>query len=389
MSLLTRMRVYHFLLFAGNGFIIPFIGLFFVGVGLTGTQIGLLGTLIGLAGLIAAPAWGHWSDRSTNPRTMLRFVLISTAVLQLLVSQQSTFLMLAILLVIDSLLTSGIFPISNIFTLEVSGKEGYGGVRLWGSLGWAIMVLVAGWLIERFGLIVGFAGYGLMYVLSAAVLPRMTSPHAPTTPTEPQPQMRSALANILQSRVLIGLVIATFVQNLVMTPVYRFEPIYLDDLGASETLIGLAYTIGALIEIPIMLWADRLIGTQGAGRVLRMGMLLHMVRMAAVLIFPHPYVIVAANLIHGIAYALIAIGIVVFISANSQPGQAAVNMALFLVTLPGLTGMAGGPLGGIMYDTVGAYWLYAVALGGLAVAWITLMIAREPAIAESSSTLVS
>lgn len=381
MTLITRLRIYHFLLFAGNGFIFPFIGLFFVGVGLTGTQIGLIGTLTSLAGLIVAPIWGHWSDRNTNPRAVLRFVLIGTAVLHILMSQQTTFIMLAVLLVIDSLLTASIFPLTNIFTLELAGKDGYGSVRLWGSLGWAVLGLVAGWLIEQYGLITGFLGYAVMYLLAMGALPRMTSPHVPTKPTEPesQPQMRSALGNILHNRVLIGLVIATFIQNLVMNPVYRFEGIYLDDLGASKTLIGLASTIGAWIELPVMLWADKLIRTQGAGRVLRMGMLMHMLRMFAVLVFPNIYVIVAVNLIHGVAYALIAIALVVFISGNSQPGQGAVNMALFLVTLPGLTGMAGGPLGGIMYDTVGAYWLYAVALGGLALAWITLVLLREPA----------
>src|SRR5690349_12273168 len=113
MSLITRMRLYHFLLFAGNGFIIPFIGLFFVGVGLTGTQIGLIGTLTSLAGLIAAPAWGHWSDRNAHPRTVPRCILISTAVIQLIVSQQTSFLILSGLLVIDGLLTSGIFPATN------------------------------------------------------------------------------------------------------------------------------------------------------------------------------------------------------------------------------------------------------------------------------------
>src|SRR5687768_408852 len=95
MSMINKLRIYHFLLFAGNGFIFPFIGLYFVGVGLTGTQIGLIGTLTSLAGLIAAPMWGHWSDRNVNPRAVLRFVLIATAVLHIMMSQQTTFVMLS------------------------------------------------------------------------------------------------------------------------------------------------------------------------------------------------------------------------------------------------------------------------------------------------------
>lgn len=34
-----------------------------------------------------------------------------------------------------------------------------------------------------------------------------------------------------------------------------------------------------------------------------------------------------------------------------------------------------GPLSGLAFDTFGAYWLYAIALGGNALAWLTLRLA--------------
>jgi hypothetical protein len=49
-------------------------------------------------------------------------------------------------------------------------RAGFGSVRLWGSLGWAVTALLGGWLIERTGLFTMFAGYAISGFASIALL---------------------------------------------------------------------------------------------------------------------------------------------------------------------------------------------------------------------------
>jgi hypothetical protein len=48
-------RAYYFSFLSGWGFILPFINLFYVSLGLSGTQIGIIGSISSVVGLIVSP----------------------------------------------------------------------------------------------------------------------------------------------------------------------------------------------------------------------------------------------------------------------------------------------------------------------------------------------
>ncbi len=159
---LWTLRLYYFMLIGGSGFLFPFVNQFYRQQGLSGTEIGLLSTFASLAALIAAPWWGRRSDASAQPRRLLQFGLFATSLCMLALSLQSVFAWMAFIVTLDALLSVGVAPLSDVVTLTVikQGQSGYGSVRLWGSLGWAVTALLGGWLIEQTGLLTMFAGYG-------------------------------------------------------------------------------------------------------------------------------------------------------------------------------------------------------------------------------------
>ena len=66
----------------------------------------------------------------------------------------------------------------------------------------------------------------------------------------------TVLQSLLSDRALIGLAMAFALFWLTSNGRQQFKSLYMQHLGASEKVIGLAYTYPALIEIPIMLWAE-------------------------------------------------------------------------------------------------------------------------------------
>ncbi len=370
---LWPIRLYY--LFTGtSGFLLPFLSLFYVDRGLSGTQIGWLGTIGSLTALLIAPVWGRWSDRIAHPRGLLRFSILGYAALHLLMSQQHAFAWIALMVLFQSLMIAGAEPITNSLAMgAVEGEEkaGFGSIRLWGSLGWAVSSLVSGWLIERIGLIVAFvgnAGGAVLGVLVIGFIPMKEKKAVSTV----RPRTRELIRLFQKDRAMVGLAISLSLLWVTRMGIFQFEPIFMQQLGAGETLIGLTSTLGALPEVLGMLWADRLVRVHGSHGVLQWGLLLFVGTAAGIVILPSIPVILTMRVISGIAFSFYWVALIGFINERAPLGQTATTMALYLVTLRELVSMAGAPLSGMAFDVLGAYWLYPISVVGALLSWLVL-----------------
>ena len=379
---LWTLRLYYFLVIGGGGFLFPFINLFYTQQGLSGTEIGLLSTFASLAALIAAPWWGRRSDATSHPRRLLQFGLLATSLCMLALSRQTIFAWMVLIVTLDALLSVNVAPLSDVVALTVTqqGHAGFGSVRLWGSLGWAVAALLGGWLIERTGLFTMFAGYAICGFASIALLvalrmPRWGQPQ-PDRPEAPAAarSWRATFAELWRDRTLLGLTLALSILWFALNGFHQFEPVFLAQLGAGETIIGLASTIGALVELPAMLWVDRLGRRYSSGRLLRMSFLLYMAVALSVVIAPAVPVILFSHVIAGVAYSFFAVASVLFIGEVSPRGQVTTMMAIFTVTLPALIRMISGPVGGWIFDARGAYVLYLIAAIGSVLGWSIMKV---------------
>ena len=373
LSSLRPFRLYY--LFTGtSGFLLPFLSLFYVDRGLTGTQIGWLGTVGSLTALVIAPLWGRWSDRIPHPRGLLQFSILGSAIFYLFMSQQHDFAWIALFVFLQALSISGTESISNSLVMDaVEGEEkaGFGSIRLWGSLGWALSSVVSGWLIERVGLFTAFVGNTFsagMGILTLFFIPMK----AKTAPSTVRPRTRELIRHFREDRAMVGLALALSLLWVTRMGTYQFEPIYMKQLGAGETLIGLTSMLGALPELAGMLWADRLVRSRGSHTVLKWGLLLFSGTALGIVVFPSIPTLITMRVLSGIAFSFYWVALVVFINERAPLGQTATTMALYLVTLRELVLMAGAPLSGMVFDFFGAYWLYPIGVAGTLLSWLVL-----------------
>jgi PPP family 3-phenylpropionic acid transporter len=377
-------RAYYFATIGAGGFVFPFITLFYRQQGLSGVEIGWLGTIQAATGLLAAPIWGRWSDQLNRPRQLLQIALVATAVIHLVLGQQEQFWTIALLVAAASLVMAGWMPLSDNLAVDIAEGvpgTGFGSIRLWGSLGWTLVTAVAGRLIEAFTLGIIFIGYAVGMVWGALTLlfvpnPTVNQPD-PTTIPETAVNLRQALHIITQSKRLIGLAVGYGITWLLSGAIFSFEPIYMSELGATTSVIGIANALNAAIELPAMLWADKLVKRYTPGRLLRWALVLQMMRMAAVLIYPSVGTLVAMRLVLGLQFSFFAVGFIAYINAFSPKTYRATMMALYGITLRNLMMMVSSPLTGMVYDAAGAYWLYAIGLVGTVIGWLILYLSRD------------
>jgi PPP family 3-phenylpropionic acid transporter len=371
---LWLIRLYYALYFAGMGSISPFLTLFYVSKGLSGTQIGILNSITALGYFLCAPIWGSYHDRSRRPRMVLQIALVLNTAAMYLISRQSIFLLIAAFTALNSLAAGGINPLSQMEALTISSKVGarYGSIRLCGSLGWAVLAWISGQVIQATGLQSGFYLFCGLTLAAAVmlVLLRSHSDEADRNSPQPRPEkvpLPKVLAEIFHNPQLVAYLVVLIVVALTSNGI-SFESVYLQRLGASKAAIGGLSTLGALVEIPMMLLADRMMAKKGSAITLLLGFIVYVIGLMVIVIHPSISSFVIYRVINGLSFSLYAVSGTYFVVERAPAQQAGTILAFYSVTIGNLLSMVASTLSGALFDLVGPYWLYVIAAGGYAIA---------------------
>ena len=385
-------RAYYFAYMGGWGFILPFINLFYVSLGLSGTQIGTIGSLSAIVGLIVSPIVVTEIKKSSRARAILQLCLLLGAVGYFLLGQQTLFTAILVLVFFHTMVTAGIMPTSDSMAVSVAQQtgSGYGSVRVWASMGWIVSVLSAGWLIERFDFGAGFLGVALMWILGAGLVLFIRPDYfiARRDIELSRPSLQTAIKRILHDRTLLGFGIAVILIGFLNNGVLQFENVFLAELGASKQLISVAGILSAIVELPFMIFADRFVRRAGPHQVMVLAMAMIFFQRAAVLFFPSIAAIMIVRFLGGVSFSFYTISYVSLISSRTSASDTGTVLALYTVTLSGLVNMIAAPTSGLLFDAIGARWLYALAMTGYAVGALVLWVSR-PVLAVSHEPAVS
>jgi MFS transporter, PPP family, 3-phenylpropionic acid transporter len=373
-------RAYYFAFLGGWGFILPFINLFYVSLGLTGTQIGTIGSISAIVGLLLSPIVVNEVKKRPQARGILQASLMLGAMGYFLLGQQTVFAAILVIVFLQSLVGAGITPASDAMAVHVSEEAGtgYGSVRVWASVGWILTVPASGWLIERFGFEAGFLGVSLMWLTGALLTLPIQSRYFVSQRLAGQPisYLRTAFHQIARDRTLLGYAIALVCMGFLNNGVLQFENVFLSELGASKLLIAFAGILSALVELPFMVYADRYVRRVGAHRVMLFAITMLFFQRAAVLLFPTIATIMIVRFIGGVSFSFMTIASVFLISSRTDPGETGTVLAIYTVTLAGLVSVLAAPVSGTIFDVFGARWLYAFSVVGYAIGFLSMWVTR-------------
>lgn len=373
-------RAYYFAYMGGWGFVLPFVNLFYVSLGLSGTQIGAITSVSAVVGLVLSPIVVTEIKKLPQARLLLQCFLLLGALGYFILGRQVLFPAILLVIFFHAVITAGIMPTSDAMAVAVAQEAGtgYGSVRMWASLGWIGTVLLSGALIERFGYLVSFDGVSLMWVLGAGLV-QFIQPRYFVARTDAQfspPSIRTALSRILHDRTLLGFAIAVTFIGFLNSGVLQFEYVYLAELGASKQVISVAGILSAIVELPFMIYADRYVRRVGAHRVILLALVMIFFQRAAVLLLPSIATIMIVRFLGGVSFSFYTIAYIGIISSRTNSSETGTVLALYTVTLAGLVNMLAAPVSGAIFDAIGARWLYALAMTGYALGLLILRIAR-------------
>jgi len=373
-------RFYYFSFMGGWGFLFPFINLFYVGLGLSGAQIGTIASTGAIVGLVAAPVWATQVKKHPNPRLFLQIAMFFSATFYVLIGQQNAFLPILLFTALQSMSGAGILPMADSMAVTVAqaNQQGYGGIRLWGSLGWIVAVPFSGWLIERYGFPAGFWGIGVAFVLGIVLL-LFIQPQQFVSRVggeKPKGGMKLAVQKVFSDRALLGFALALIFVGFLNNGVLQFENVFLFDLGATKQLISIAGILSAIVELPFMLFADRIIHRYGAHRLMFVALFINIFLRLTVLTLPAIATIMVVRFVGGVSFSLYTVSFVGLISERTETHERGTVLALYTVTIAGLVSILASPIAGALFDTIGARWLYAFSAAGYSLAALSMWLTR-------------
>jgi len=367
-----RLSGFYFFYFAFVGAMAPFWGLYLHSLEFNAFQIGVLMSLLQVMRIFAPNIWGHIADRTGKRVTIVQLAALVCLIAFVGVFFAKTFWPLFAVMSLISFFWSASLPLVEATTLSHLGDrtDRYGRIRLWGSVGFILVVVGLGALLDHASInLVPWVVFGLLVgiVLTSRVIPeaeiaRHELVHIP-------------LREVLRRPEVVALFAAALLMAAAHGPYYTFFTIHLVQTGYSKSLAGWLWALGVVCEIGIFLVMPRVFRSLRVETVLLATLLLAAVRFLLIgWQADNLPVLLLAQLLHAFtfgAYHASALALVHrhFTGRNQARGQALYNSVAF-----GVGGTLGSLYSGAAWDALGAGMTFSIAsacalLAALAFVW--------------------
>jgi len=263
--LFFRLSNFYLWYFAFVGAFGPFFALYLKHRGFETFQIATLMAVGPVSRIFVPNLWAWLADRYRARGKIQRALALSTPFVFVGVLFRPGFAGLLALLIIWSVLSSGILPLAEAGTMSVlRARMGiYGRIRLWGSIGFIVVVVAGGYLFDVLGidtLEVVLLVLLVLIVASVFALPRDR--------TDPVRSASGSLGSVLLKPGVVGLIAGFFLMQVAHAPYNTFYSIYLVDAGYSTTAVGWLWALGVIAEIGLFLWLPRIMRRWRLGQIL-------------------------------------------------------------------------------------------------------------------------
>jgi PPP family 3-phenylpropionic acid transporter len=365
--------LFYLLYYAAASFTLPFIILYFQGLGFKAYQIGILAGMIPLVTLVGAPFWTRLADAKGRHKLIMRLTILGVIIMVITFSMIKTYGLVLLISVLYAFFLSPVIPLADNATMAMLAHERnlYGRVRLGGTIGWGLMSPVASFIIQSYGIRWAFWGSAMLMVLMLLISQKFTFGNQ-MQDTAISGDVRQVFTN----RRWLPFLSLAFVCGVGLASINSYLFPYMEQLGIPRATMGIALLISTIGELPVLFFTNRLLKRFGAYRLLVLGMMVTSVRLLLYAGLNSTAGILAFQLLNGMTYPMIWVAGVTYADENAPEGMKATAQGLFGAMVLGIGAAMGGLVGGLMLGSIGGQWMYFIFGSGmlLSIALITLPV---------------
>lgn len=367
-----RLSGFYFFYFAFVGAMAPFWGLYLESLSFNAFQIGVLMSLLQVMRIFAPNIWGHIADHTGKRVAIVQIAALGSLLCYSGVFFGVSFWWLFVVMAGMSFFWSASLPLVEATTLShlKTNTQHYGRIRLWGSIGFILVVLGLGYWFD-YRPVADLPWAVLGFVVGIVLFAR----RIPEAAIEVHANDDLPVWGIVRRPEVWSLLAACFLMAAAHGPYYTFYSIYLVDHGYAKSTVGWLWALGVLCEIGVFLWMPRIAQGLRMEAILLATFALAVVRflLIAWAVDSLPAVLLA-QILHAAtfgAYHSAAVALIHrhFRGRHQTRGQGLYNSIAF-----GAGGTLGGLYSGAVWEGLGPHATFSIAAvcAGLAfvlVAW--------------------
>ncbi len=357
-----RGALYYAIFFGVMGMYFAYVNVAFIQRGYSGVQIGIFSSLSSVMILLASPLLTGLADRKGWHREILAMGGVVFALSLLGIHFVHDFVAVLPLMALAAFASAPFNPLSDGLSIHMANQHqlDFGKMRVWGSIGFTIVCILAGLVYDRTGLGVLFLAGAVLFLLrgAAAVLLDPVENNEPTHLAMPS-GMKGWLSP-LKDKVFVVFLAVIFLWGCTSSGFFTYASIYMDQLSSSSFLVGLMMALAALGEVPSVLLADRLSRRHGLLPMLMAGIALFVLVIFLTALLSNPVLIVILSMVRGLGYGLFIIVALRYVDARAPRNMIGTYQSLYglaFFTVPSLVFM---PILGVIYDNFSLQTLFIV-----------------------------
>lgn len=316
-------------------------------------QVGIIFSLLPLATVIAPFIFGQIADRLVSTQYLLSFCHIVGGAAIIAMAFQRSYGPFMWLMLAFSLLYAPTLALTNSLAfahMRDSEKE-FGGIRVWGTLGWiaAGLLLTAwrSWLPQMPGdLLLLSGGFAVLLGLFSLALPK----------TPPKREGANPLAflealKLFRNTNFTVFMIISFIVGTELEFYYILTSPFMEHLGFNPAKLPAVMAIAQIAELSVMAIAlPRLLPKLGARKLLAMGAIAWPIRYAIFAFLPVNWLVAASLSLHGFCYVFFFVVGFIYVDQIAPKDIRASAQALVAIVVLGLGRFLGSRFAGFIQN---------------------------------------
>lgn len=365
---LILVKAYYFASFAFYATYFRYLTLYFESDGLSASEIGILWSVYRVVGTVTTPFWAGLADRTKRARDMVQISLACSWVpfmlLLLPCTSANRFALRAAALWGFGFCSGPQSALRDALAIAACGNDPdrWGKARVYGAIGWGIMHLLLGPLVDRFGFIVLFSSH----IVLALFLFFVTRVGVPESCGKVKKEVTvQEVSNIFLQNRLFFLNMIAIGAGFSMVEGMLF--LLLQQMHASTLLCGLSVVVTVLFELPIFHYANKFLEKLGTRYMVLVGQAAWVVRAFFYASMSEAWTVLLIEPLHGVTFALVWTASTQHVASPlvSGEGLEASAQGLLNVCFMGIGPFIGLTVGGVLFDTIGSHLVYAVFACGI------------------------
>lgn len=274
---------------------------YFTACGMDAKQVGVLASGFTAGALVGQWVFGWFCDKlHTIRRVFVAVGVLSYLAVVAIFIAPKTMPVIAPLYFLLGFLQSPLPTMLDAWILNTypTQPQRYGEIRAWGSLGYAVFMMFFGSVIQHFGYGVSLVAAGILMGSLLVLACRM-----PDRAVQTARGTASAERSLWKNGPFLFVILVGFLIGLASSPLMQFNALYFNAVGGTLSHQGIALCTSALLQVPIMLSARRMVHIPVR---IRLMISAGMYVLCCVLIATArtPLQIILANVFQGVGYGL-------------------------------------------------------------------------------------